>query len=143
MSLSSVLVSLVLPPRFLSIRLGVERVIVCDPLPPLSLTSDKSTECYRNLWPNRPMVAMTDRSIDLIEEMARESGNAFGLNRRGYVYITADRECLDALQVGAERSSVFWVWPGAGPRVAMPTTPPMSPLTPRDGREPRRNRSDR
>ncbi len=96
---------------FLSVRFGIERVVVCDPLPPLSLTSDKSTECYRNLWPNRPMVAMTNRSIDLIEELARESGNAFGLNRRGYIYITADRDRLDALQANAERSATF----GSGP----------------------------
>ena len=29
----------------LAVRLGVERVVICDPLPPMTLTSDKSTEC--------------------------------------------------------------------------------------------------
>ena len=96
---------------FLSVRAGVERVVLCDPLPPLTLTSDKSTECYRNLWPNRPMVTLTNRSIDLIEGLARESGNAFGLNRRGYLYVTAERDRLAALQAGAERSAGF----GSGP----------------------------
>lgn len=96
---------------FLALRSGVERVVLCDPLPPLSLTSDKSTECYRNLWPNQPMVALMNRSIDIIEELARESGNAFGLNRRGYLYVTADPQRLAALQQSAERAARF----GTGP----------------------------
>jgi glycine/D-amino acid oxidase-like deaminating enzyme len=35
----------------LAVRQGVEDVILVDERPPLSLTSDKSTECYRNWWP--------------------------------------------------------------------------------------------
>jgi len=52
-----------------------------DERPPLSLTSDKSTECYRNWWPGPgdDMVALMNRSIDLLEEEARESGNVFRL----------------------------------------------------------------
>jgi len=96
---------------FLTVRAGVDRVTLCDPLPPLSLTSDKSTECYRNLWPNHPMVSLMNRSIDIIEELARESGNAFNLNRRGYLYVTADTQRLELLRAGAERSAGF----GAGP----------------------------
>src|SRR5262249_61010078 len=36
------------------------------------------------------MAALMDRSIDLLEELARESGNAFRMNRRGYLFATAD-----------------------------------------------------
>ena len=96
---------------FLAVRSGVRGVVLCDPLPPLSLTSDKSTECYRNLWPNRPMVTLMNRSIDLIEELALESDNAFGLNRRGYLYVTAEPERLAALEASAHRAAGF----GAGP----------------------------
>src|SRR4029453_4472059 len=62
-----------------------------DP-PPLSLTSDKSTECYRNWWPGPgdDMVALMNRSIDLLEELARESGNVFRRSRRGYLFAPAD-----------------------------------------------------
>ena len=77
-------------------RRGVTDVVLVDERPPLSLTSDKSTECYRNWWPGPgdAMVAAMNRSIDLLEELARESGNVFGLNRRGYLYATADpRAC--------------------------------------------------
>ena len=31
-----------------------------------------------------------DRSIDLIEEIARATGNRINLNRRGYLFATAD-----------------------------------------------------
>ena len=56
--------------------------------------------------------------------LARESGNAFGLNRRGYLYVTAERDRLAALQAGAERSAGF----GSGPvRVHRASGQPASP----------------
>ena len=95
----------------LAVRRRVERVVIVDPRPPLTLTSDKSTECYRNHWPNRSMVSMMNRSIDLLESVAEESDNAIGLNRRGYLFVTADADRLHELQAGAELSSGH----GAGP----------------------------
>ena len=76
----------------LAVRRGVRGVVLIDEGAPLSLTSDKSTECYRNWWPGPgdDMVALMNRSIDLLEELARESGNRFLLNRRGYLFVTAD-----------------------------------------------------
>src|SRR5207247_1696537 len=67
-------------------------VVLGDEGWPLSLTSDKSMECYRNWWPGPgdDMVALMNRSIDLLEELARESDNLFRLNRRGYLFATAD-----------------------------------------------------
>jgi glycine/D-amino acid oxidase-like deaminating enzyme len=66
----------------LAVRHGVQRVIVCDPRPPLSLTSDKSTECYRNWWPQPAMVDLMNRSIALLEELACP------MDARGYAYFT-------------------------------------------------------
>jgi glycine/D-amino acid oxidase-like deaminating enzyme len=37
--------------RELAVHRGLREVLLVDPLPPLTLTSDKSTECYRNWWP--------------------------------------------------------------------------------------------
>ena len=76
----------------LAVRRGVTGVVLVDDGAPLSLTSDKSTECYRNWWPGPgdDMVALMNRSIDLLEELARESENRFLLNRRGYLFVTAD-----------------------------------------------------
>lgn len=76
----------------LSVKHGMKNILLIDDRPPLSLTSDKSTECYRNWWPGPgdAMVALMNRSIDLMEELARQSNNIFHLNRRGYLYLTAD-----------------------------------------------------
>ena len=97
----------------LAVRRGVEDVILVDERPPLSLTSDKSTECYRNWWPGPgdAMVNLMNRSIDLLEELARETDNAFHLNRRGYLFVSADPDLVPELKrVAKERCAL-----GAGP----------------------------
>ncbi|HSM13937.1 MAG TPA: FAD-dependent oxidoreductase, partial [Thermoanaerobaculia bacterium] len=80
----------------LAVRHGLEVAIV-DERPPLSLTSDKSTECYRNWWPDRPMVELVNRSIELVDELAEATGNAFALNRNGYLFATATASGAAAL----------------------------------------------
>ena len=92
--------------------LGAERVVVCDPLAPLTLTSDKSTECYRNWWPgpDDTMVAFMNRSIDLLEEWSEVSDDVFNLSRRGYLYLTADEVELARMARQAEEISAL----GAG-----------------------------
>ena len=80
-------------------RHGVERVVLVDPRPPLTLTSDKSTECYRNWWPNASMVRLMNRSIDLLEEMSQKSGDVFAPRRPGYLFVTANAELLRLTQM--------------------------------------------
>jgi glycine/D-amino acid oxidase-like deaminating enzyme len=89
----------------LAVRHGITDVVMIDPRPPLTLTSDKSTECYRNWWPNGSMVGLMNRSIDLLEDMAAASGNVFGLKRPGYLYVTADRSNLDEMVAQADAIS--------------------------------------
>jgi len=74
-----------------SVQHGIRDIVFVDDRPPLSLTSDKSTEAYRKGWPgpDGAMIALTNRSLDLTEALADETGNAFLLNRRGYLYATA------------------------------------------------------
>ncbi|MGH8915815.1 MAG: NAD(P)/FAD-dependent oxidoreductase [Acidimicrobiia bacterium] len=95
----------------LSVEHGVDRLIVVDPRPPLTLTSDKSTECYRNWWPNQPMVGLMNRSIDLLEKMATSSGNVFGLSRRGYLFVTGHEKRFQRMVEDAHHTSTL----GAGP----------------------------
>ena len=64
------------------------KVALLDPLPPMSLTSAASGENYRNWWPHPAMTAFTDLSIDLMEAIARESGNQLHMTRRGYALAT-------------------------------------------------------
>ncbi|MBI3177115.1 MAG: FAD-binding oxidoreductase, partial [Chloroflexi bacterium] len=98
---------------FLSAKAGIHNVVLVDERAPLTLTSDKSTECYRNWWPGPgdAMVRLMDRSIDLMEELARESGNAFNLNRRGYVYATASPQGKASLERASQEIAAL----GPGP----------------------------
>jgi glycine/D-amino acid oxidase-like deaminating enzyme len=97
----------------LSVKHGITNVLLVDERPPLSLTSDKSTECYRNWWPGpgNAMVELMNRSIDLMENLAHESDNVFNLSRRGYLYLTGDVNKIPALRAEAQRISAA----GAGP----------------------------
>jgi len=79
------------------VRCGIDDVLIVDSRPPLSLTSDKSTECYRDWWPTRPMFQLMSRSIELLERYALESADAFHLGRRGYLFATAHQDRLAAL----------------------------------------------
>ena len=93
----------------LAARHGFGRVAIVDERPPLSLTSDKSTECYRNWWPGPgdAMVSLMNRSVDLLEELAESSGNRFHLNRRGYLFATADPDRVAAFEAaGREAESL-------------------------------------
>ncbi len=93
---------------FLTVEHGLDEVLLVDERPPLSLTSDKSTECYRNAWPDPAMAALMNRSIHLLEDLARAAGNRFHLNRRGYLYLSASPE---RLRLFSERLTAA----GAGP----------------------------
>jgi glycine/D-amino acid oxidase-like deaminating enzyme len=97
----------------LSVSCGIRSVILADDRPPLSLTSDKSTECYRNWWPGPGdgMVALMNRSIDIMEELARQSGDRFRLQRNGYLFVTADPSRIPVFRHAAEEAAGL----GAGP----------------------------
>src|SRR5512139_2083676 len=112
----------------LAVRRGIRDILLVDERPPLSLTSDKSTECYRNWWPGPgdAMLRLMNRSIDLLEDLALESGNYFNLNRRGYVFLTADPKRADEYEHIARSVCEL----GAGPlRVhrGLPDDPPYTP----------------
>jgi glycine/D-amino acid oxidase-like deaminating enzyme len=86
----------------LAVTHGVKHVVIVDERPPLSLTSDKSSEAYRNWWPDELMVRLLNRSIDWLERWALESNNRFLLNRRGYLYLTANSNSISDFQHAAQ-----------------------------------------
>src|SRR3954462_9512919 len=111
----------------LAVRQRVQRVVIIDERDPLTLTSDKGTQGFRNWWPgpDDTMLKLVSRSIDLLEETARESANFFRMNRRGYLFATADEARLHEMQATAAEVSAF----GMGPlrhhtKVASYTPPP-------------------
>jgi sarcosine oxidase, subunit beta len=97
----------------LAVKHGLQDILLVDQGAPLSLTSDKSTEGYRNWWPGpgNAMVALMNRSIDLMEELAQESGDIFKLSRRGYLFLSADPAKIPRMIRSAEDISAL----GAGP----------------------------
>ena len=112
----------------LAARHGITDIILVEEGSPLMLTSDKSTEAYRNWWPGPgdAMVRFMNRSIDLLEELADESENYFSMNRRGYAFLTADPATAKRYQLSAEESERL----GAGQlRVhrGRPDDPPFPP----------------
>lgn len=96
----------------LAVKRGMDDVVLVEQGAPLSLTSDKSTECYRNWWPGPgdAMVRFMSRSVDLLEEIARETDNAIRMNRRGYLFATADPDRIQPMLRAAEESAAL----GAG-----------------------------
>ena len=57
------------------------------------------------------MVALMNRGIDIIEELAYATDNAIGLNRRGYLFATADPARIPLFKRTAEEAAAL----GAGP----------------------------
>lgn len=97
----------------LAVRHGVRRVVLVDEREPLTLTSNKGTQAYRNWWPgpDDTMFRLVSRSIDLLEESAAESGNVFRMNRRGYLFATADPAQAARLEATARDVSAFGMGP--------------------------------
>ena len=97
----------------LTARFGVRNVVLVDERQPLTLTSDKGTQCYRNWWPgpDDTMLRLVSRSIDLLEQSAEESGNTFRMNRRGYLFATASDAQAKTLESTARAVSAFGMGP--------------------------------
>jgi len=86
------------------------QVTIVDPRPPMSATSQYSTECYRNFFMDPALVPFMSRSLDIMEQLAGDE-NAFGLNRRGYAFLSASETGAEAFEHFAETASSY----GAGP----------------------------
>lgn len=94
---------------YLAAQHGVTDVTLIDEGDPLSLTSDKGTQGYRNWWPgpDDTMLRFISRSIDLMEMAADKTNNLFRLNRRGYLFATATESGAADLRATAARVSAF------------------------------------
>lgn len=112
----------------LAVQLGQTDTILVDPRPPLTLTSSRSGENYREWWPQRPMVELVRRSVTLMEGLV-EAGGDFNLNRRGYLYVTTDPATAAALPDLAEPYRLAGIEPirvhrpGAGASTYRPSPP--------------------
>jgi len=114
----------------LAVRHRVPNVVIVDEREPLTLTSDKGTQGYRNWFdgPDDTMARFVGRSIDLLEELAAATDDAIGLSRHGYAFVTADAATRESLRAQARRLSSF----GAG---AVREHPGAEPYAPVEGEE--------
>jgi glycine/D-amino acid oxidase-like deaminating enzyme len=96
----------------LAVRHRVPNVVIVDEREPLTLTSDKGTQGYRNWFdgPDDTMARFVGRSLGILEELADESGNAFALSRHGYAFVTARPDMREKFRAQARRLETF----GAG-----------------------------
>jgi glycine/D-amino acid oxidase-like deaminating enzyme len=117
----------------LAVRQRVRRVVIVDDRDPLTLTSDKGTQAYRNWWPgpDDTMLRLVSRSIDLLEDSAAECGNTFRMSRRGYVFATASESQARRLEETANAVAAH----GMGPVRVHPGTEPYAPASPEGYRD--------
>jgi glycine/D-amino acid oxidase-like deaminating enzyme len=94
---------------FLTVRHGFRDVVLVEEGDPLSLTSDKSSECYRNWWPGpgTTMVDFSNRSIDLLEELSLASDERFNMSRRGYAFASADERSIETFRERAATAAML------------------------------------
>lgn len=83
---------------YLAQSYNISDILLIDSGQPMAFTSAQSGENYRNWWPRPDMVAFTDRSIALMEDISRGSGNRIAMNRRGYALATRTSDVEDILQ---------------------------------------------
>jgi glycine/D-amino acid oxidase-like deaminating enzyme len=90
-------------------RAGMNKVAIIDQEPPLSVTSDKSTECYRNFWPgpDNAMLALINDSIGHLAAHTQTSGDRFQMQQRGYLFATTRSQEIEALAQQAVQVEEF------------------------------------
>lgn len=93
-------------------RLGTTTTVLVDPRPPLSLTSDRPGANYRDWWPQPAMVALADRSITMTQGLLAD-GASFAMDRRGYLFVTADPAVAAGLPAVAAQRVESGVRPGS------------------------------
>ena len=79
---------------YLATRYGRTGIVLIDRDQPMSYTTSKSGENYRDYWPQACMAAFSKRSIDLMEEISTASDSAINIKSFGYDFVSLqnDRE---------------------------------------------------
>lgn len=77
---------------------GVRDIVLIDREQPLSFTTAKSGENFRVYWPQPSLASLARRSIELMESLASETGEHFGMKFSGYDFVSEqpDRELFEA-----------------------------------------------
>lgn len=73
---------------YLAVKYDQRQIILIDKNLPMSLTTSKSGENFREYWPQPCMTALTRRSLDLMKTLANENDNAFAMRYSGYDFVS-------------------------------------------------------
>ena len=73
----------------LAVKHGKKQILLLDKLQPMSLTTSKSGENFRDYWPQACMSELSARSLELMQSLAADSGNTFELRWTGYEFVSA------------------------------------------------------
>jgi glycine/D-amino acid oxidase-like deaminating enzyme len=72
----------------LAVKHGQKNIILIDKNQPMSLTTSKSGENFRDYWPQPCMTALTRHSINLMQALANDAGNTFEMRYSGYDFVS-------------------------------------------------------
>lgn len=72
----------------LAVKYHQKNIVLIDKSQPMSLTTSKSGENFRDYWPQPCMTALTRHSIDLMQALADDSENTFEMRYSGYDFVS-------------------------------------------------------
>ena len=75
----------------LAVKHGQKNIILIDKHQPMSLTTSKSGENFRDYWPQPCMTALTRRSTNLMQALANDTGNTFEMRYSGYDFVSESK----------------------------------------------------
>jgi len=91
---------------YLSVKYGQKDIVLLDRLLPMSLTTSKSGENYRDYWPQACMTEFITHSLDLMRElMGQDNRNVFEMREIGYDFISEHETDLFPSSYRAEAES--------------------------------------
>ncbi len=73
---------------YLAVKYHQKNIILIDKNLPMSLTTSKSGENFRDYWPQACMTALTRHSVNLMKVLSNESDNAFEMRYSGYDFVS-------------------------------------------------------
>ena len=82
----------------LSKKYKKSNILLVDSQQPLSYTSAQSGNNYRNWWPHPVMAELSNRSIELMQQIADDTNNRINMVQGGYILATRKTNIQDEMQ---------------------------------------------
>lgn len=72
----------------LAVKYRQQKIILIDKNQPMSLTTSKSGENFRDYWPHPCMTSLTRQSIAMMQALADDNDNTFEMRYSGYDFVS-------------------------------------------------------